>query len=460
MFSRSYWLNGGLSALYSLCIFNFAASIVLWFTVNSDRNYIHPILSQLIPAGHCACETAAVFECSTCLTCSHQDPILQIDENETELWEFEYSRDAFNVGLSRSQCAASFPGLFEDVSRAATYWSTQGGLSSDDLDAIPINQGMGRARITQGELYVISVRARGEDHRRKILAALSTMHRALVADSNRLARPEIEFVFSIEDKLADVTSSEHPVWALARTADEEAAWLMPDFGYWAWDHLQASIGPYDQVVEQAAEYDNIPWENKKHQLVWRGKPSFAPKLRRALMDATRDQPWADVQAVDWQEHDKSNVLKMEDHCKYMFIAHVEGRSYSASLKYRQACRSVIVVHQLQYIQHHHYLLIPSGPQQNFVEVARDFSDLADALKPLLEDPVRAETIANNSVRTFRQRYLTPAAEACYWRALWDEYGDIFNSSQAQTGEERKRRPGLRYESFILQGSDDMLEFNS
>ncbi|KAL4978886.1 hypothetical protein BDW66DRAFT_148739 [Aspergillus desertorum] len=337
MFSRSYWLSGGLSALCSLFVFNFAASIVLWYTVNSDRNYIHPILSQIVPAGHCACETAAVFKCSSCLTCSHQDSVLQIAGNETEGWEFDYARDAQNVGLSRTQCAASFPGLFEDVIRAGTYWRTQAGLSPEDLDAVPINRGMGRARIIRGELYVISVRARGEDHRRKILAALSAMHRALVADPDRSTRPEIEFVFSIEDKLADVTDSEHPVWALARTADEEAAWLMPDFGYWAWDHLHTAIGPYNQVVEQAVSYDSIPWKDKQQQLVWRGKPSFAPKLRRALMDATRGQPWADVQAVDWHDQEKSNVLMMEDHCKYMFIAHVEGRSYSASLKYRQAC---------------------------------------------------------------------------------------------------------------------------
>ncbi|KAL6235524.1 hypothetical protein BDW75DRAFT_209287 [Aspergillus navahoensis] len=460
MFSRSCWLNGGLSALYSLCVFSFAASIVLWYIVNSDRNYIHPILSQIIPAGHCACETAAVFECSTCLSCSHQDPILQVAENEIEDWEFDYSRDAQNVGLSRTQCAVSFPGLFEDVSRAGTYWRAQTGLSSEELDAIPINQGMARARIMRGELYVVSVRARGEDHRKKILAALSAMHRALVADPDRSTRTEIEFVFSIEDKLADVTDSEHPVWVLARTADEEAAWLMPDFGYWAWDHLHTTIGPYDQVVEQAEGYDHIPWKDKQQQLVWRGKPSFAPKLRRALMDATRGQPWADVQAVDWREQGKSNVLTMEDHCKYMFIAHVEGRSYSASLKYRQACRSVIVVHQLQYIQHHHYLLISSGPQQNYVEVARDFSDLAERIEPLLDDPERAEAIADNSVRTFRQRYLTAAAEACYWRALWDEYGNIYNGSQAQAGEGREGRRGLRYESFILQRSEDMLEFHS
>ncbi|KAL4915636.1 glycosyl transferase family 90-domain-containing protein [Aspergillus aurantiobrunneus] len=448
--SRASWLSNSLrSGLCFLCVLSVGAGVVLWYGVNSDKDDLHPILTQVIPAGHCACETAAVFECSTCLTCSHQD--LTPSPPPSQPWEFESQRDAQNTGLSRSQCSAAFPGLFEDVMRAGTYWRTQGGVATAELDAIPLNQGMGRARIANGELYVIAVRAHGEDHRRKIVAALSAMHRALVTDADRTTRPEIEFVFSVEDKLADVAGPEHPVWTLARTANEEAAWLMPDFGYWAWDHLRTAIGPYDEVVQAAAGYD-MPWEEKQQQLVWRGKLSFAPKLRRALMDATRDRPWADVQPVDW--HSKSNFLAMDEHCKYMFIAHVEGRSYSASLKYRQACRSVIVAHRLQYIQHHHYLLIPSGPQQNYVEVSRDFSDLAEKMEPLLADPPQAQRIADNSVRTFRERYLTPAAEACYWRSLWDGYGGVFNSS----GEGGRGR-GLRYESFILQGSEDMLEFD-
>ncbi|KAL4904461.1 hypothetical protein BDW74DRAFT_31104 [Aspergillus multicolor] len=469
MVARSRWLGGSLLALCSLCTLGFVATFLLWFAVNSDRDYLHPILTQVIPAGHCACEAAAVFECSTCLTCSHLDRVAETPSSTAEAWQFEYPRDAQNVALTQGQCAAGFPGLFEDVARGTAYWRTQGGLSSDELDAIPIHHGMGRAKIARGELYVISVRARGKDHRRKILAALSAMHRALIGDPERSTRPDIEFVFSIEDKLAEVTDSMNPVWTLARTASEEAAWLMPDFGYWAWDHLHTTIGPYDQVVEQAAIYDDLPWEEKQQQLVWRGKPSFAPKLRRALMDATRDRPWADVQAVDWHHQKQSNVLKMEDHCRYIFIAHIEGRSYSASLKYRQACRSVIVAHQLQYIQHHHYLLIPSGPYQNYVEVARDFSDLAEKLEPLLEEPARAEAIANNSVRAFRERYLTLAAEACYWRALWDGYGSVFNSSQPQPESvpemesrlgKSKQEQGLRYESFILRGSEEMLEFHS
>ena len=137
-----------------------------------------------------------------------------------------------------------------------------------------------------------------------------------------------------------------------------------------------------------------------------------------------------------------------------------GRSYSASLKYRQACRSVVVIHKLQYIQHHHYLLVKSGPLQNCVEVERDFSDLSTKMANLLDNPAKAQKIADNSVKTFRERYLTPAAEACYWRALWRGYGRVSDPAElwvpGRDGVEVKR--GLRYETFLLLSSDEMLDF--
>lgn len=135
-----------------------------------------------------------------------------------------------------------------------------------------------------------------------------------------------------------------------------------------------------------------------------------------------------------------------------------GRSYSASLKYRQACNSVIVAHKLQFIQHHHYLLVADGPHQNYVEVERDFSDLSDKMQPLLDDTTIAERIAGNSVRTFRDRYLTKAAEACYWRTLLSEYGRVWNTTVPVWSEEHQQERGLRYESFALLDSQAMFEF--
>ncbi|PYH97421.1 endoplasmic reticulum-resident kdel protein [Aspergillus ellipticus CBS 707.79] len=447
--------SAALCFFYITGLLTFACVIVIWYGVNSDRDYIHPLLTQLIPAGHCACQTSTTFQCASCLTCSHQGLVQQV--NPIPAWEFQPARDEKNEGLDRTQCRTAFPGLFEDVHRGATFWKSHGALAMEDLDAIPLRFGMARAFIHRGELYVVAARSKGEDHRRKIVAVLSAIHRALVADTTRALQRDIEFVFSVEDKVEDVTSSDEPIWALARTATEEATWLMPDFGFWAWENARNALGPYDQVVDRIRLTD-IPWSQKKQQLVWRGKPSFAPKLRRALMEAARDQPWGDVKQVDWGQ--RTNIMRMEDHCQYKFIAHVEGRSYSASLKYRQACNSVIVAHKLQYIQHHHYLLVSDGPNQNYVEVERDFSDLSDKLEPLLTNPSLAERIANNSVRTFRERYLTKAAEACYWRRLFEGYGSVWNSSVPVWSEKDQRERGQRYESFLLMDSRLMFEFDA
>ena len=133
-----------------------------------------------------------------------------------------------------------------------------------------------------------------------------------------------------------------------------------------------------------------------------------------------------------------------------------GHSYSASLKYHQACRSVIITHKLQYIEHHHYLLMPSGPHQNYVEVERDFSDLPQVMDWLLQNPGKAETIANNNVKAFHERYLTQAAESCYWRALWEGWGEASNMTMA-LGSVYER--GLRYELFLLLDSKDMMQFS-
>jgi hypothetical protein len=147
----------------------------------------------------------------------------------------------------------------------------------------------------------------------------------------------------------------------------------------------------------------------------------------------------------------SNTLNLTRHS---ILTDFSGRSYSGALKYRQLCRSVIVSHKLQWIQHYHYLFKSSGTNQNFVEVERDFSDLNDAMEDLLNHPEKAKRIADNSVQVFRERYLTPAAEACYWRALIKAYKEVSFEpllyDGVEVGEVRKRtqKRGVRYETFV------------
>lgn len=99
----------------------------------------------------------------------------------------------------------------------------------------------------------------------------------------------------------------------------------------------------------------------------------------------------------------------------------------------------------------------SGPHQNYVEVERDFSDLPKVMEWLFQNPDKAEHIANNNVKTFRERYLTQAAEACYWRALWDGWAEATTNMTGPSAPVYER--GLRYESFLLLDSRDMLHFS-
>ncbi|PLN76218.1 endoplasmic reticulum-resident kdel protein [Aspergillus taichungensis] len=427
---------------------------VLWFGMNSDGDNVPAIVNQLIPAGHCACKSATTFHCAECLHCPSE---VAVADSETR--PYDVARDAQNRTMSAAQCQRFFPGLFEDVRRAGEYWTSRGGVTREAIDQIELVDGMARAAIVDGQLYVVATRAKGEDHRRKIVAVLSALHRALVSSPEGQPTGATEFVFSIEDRLDDVAGPDHPLWILARRPDEKAVWLMPDFGYWAWDNgnVDSPIGPYGRVVESIRRKEiGMPWSNKEAKLVWRGKLSFAPKMRRALLEVARGQAWSDVKELDWRT--KDHFMSMEDHCRYRFIAHVEGRSYSASLKYRQACESVVIAHQLQFIQHHHYLLVSSGPDQNFVEVQRDFADLPAKMQALLDDSELAERIARNSASTFRDRYLTPAAETCYWRALVQGWMDASPGLGGDIVSQGIKQNGLRYESFLLMDSHEMLHF--
>ena len=307
-------------AIYSFLLFLFGFfGVLIWYGMNSDKDNIPQVLTQLIPAGHCTCQTSTNFECDTCLDYHFPNST----QDQSSFWQFQYGRDENDLGLDEDQCDASFPGLFEDISRATKHWRNDGNVSLATLDGISLRQGMARVAIVKGELYIIAVNSKEEDHRRKILATLHSICRARSSSRSRTGLPDIEFIFSVEDKIADVARSADPIFALARKASEQA-FLMPDFGLWAWENIQNGIGPYSEVVDTIIrrERNELSWSSKRNQLVWRGKLSFAPKLRRALVDVTRNKDWADIKPLEWNR--KDHFLSMEDHCRYTFIAHVEG----------------------------------------------------------------------------------------------------------------------------------------
>ncbi len=290
------------------------------------------------------------------------------------------------------------------------------------------------------------------------MATLQSLHRALAAAPNRRALPNIEFMFTTEDSAGGKT----PVWAYSKKEEQDHVWLMPDFGYWSWPEVK--VGSYNRIrhviksVEEGVVVDGqrhggLDFNKKIRKIFWRGNIKTSPVLRGKLMEVTRSKDWADVGALDWgsKKDIAAHLLPMEDHCKYMFLAQTEGRSYSGRGKYLQNCRSVFVAHKLEWKEAHHAALQSSGPDANFVEVERDFSDLEQKIQHLIERPEEALRIAENGVRTFRDRYLTPAAEACYWRRMIVAWRSVSFEPQLYEGSDFRTWRGVPFESFVLMG---------
>ncbi len=194
------------------------------------------------------------------------------------------------------------------------------------------------------------------------------------------------------------------------------------------------------------------WDNKVNKLLWRGA-IMGLKLREKLLEVTRDQPWADVKALDWKDKDSMthDLKSMPEHCQYKYLAHTEGNSYSGRLKYLQSCKSVIFAHKMDWIQHHQPLMRSKGPEQNFVEVDDDFKALSEKISWFKEHDDEAKRIASNNVRTFREHYLTPAAEVCYWRHLIQGWAQVSFEPEFFTQVDGKKVwRGLPVESFLLE----------
>lgn len=261
----------------------------------------------------------------------------------------------------------------------------------------------------------------------RTLATLQQINRAIT--TSREAIPDIEFSFAVGDGISD--SSDNPsdsnssIWAYTRKATDpshDRLWLVPDFNLWSWDPV---AGSFPDFQRQAHAYD-VPLSAKKPQLIWRGALWVNEAIRGALIQQSQGQEWSDVATFDWNNQTEvaARRISMSDHCRYAFAAHTEGRTWSGRLKYLLQCRSVAVVHQLEWMAWYYHLLVAEGEEQNILLVDREWSNLQEKMEYYLAHEEEAQRVADNAAKLFRDRYLTPAAETCYWRRLFKGYASV------------------------------------
>ena len=135
---------------------------------------------------------------------------------------------------------------------------------------------------------------------------------------------------------------------------------------------------------------------------------------------------------------------------------VTGKSWSGRLRYLANCNSVLLIPSLDYIAHFYPLLEADGPHQNHVLVERNFSDLDTKMSHYLSHPEEAARIAEETKRTFCDLYLTPAAEACYYRRMYTMWAELqqwepelWKDGRDENNRHIKVRRGRSYEEWEM-----------
>ncbi|PNS15649.1 Guanylate kinase [Sphaceloma murrayae] len=408
------------------------------------------------------CFSIACFICTILLVYStlptSELPSLHIFSGPSQnvsAWQFDSERDRNAYSLTQEQCDSAFPLAYSEIARSVQYWSN--GITPEAINITQRKIPSLRLLIHDQQLYILQAKGVFQPWADRMVSLLSQIHRSLITSPSPL--PNVEFSISIKDDCPTPPSLQNAIFNFNRQKDNEhqdALWLIPAFNYWSWQGIVASYGPFQKMLVQT---DTQPLQAKKQQAVWRGAVSVNPGLRDPLLAVTKDQEWADVQGVDWANKTDLNAkwISMADHCDYAFPVYTEGTTWSGRLKYLLNCRSATVIHTSEWITHIHHLLKDQGPEQNHISVARDWHDLKGKVRYYSEERDEAQAIADRAAATFRDRYITPAAEVCYWRRLFREYAKVAFQPALYEDENEKgvydpRRQvvrGMPFEEWVL-----------
>ncbi|KAK0733267.1 glycosyl transferase family 90-domain-containing protein [Lasiosphaeria miniovina] len=386
-----------------------------------------------------------------------------------------------NLSLGEGECEATFPGLTKEIDDAVA----QGPFKVKQTGDLGPLQG----RIKDGKIYIIHAQRKADLSKEMVnsrSAALHQLHRALVTSPTPL--PDTVFTLNFQDQPFGTawTYSRPALLPHAPTDPNSRTFLMPHFSFWAWKlPFVGSMGRGAKAITALErEYEGAGrWNHKIPKAIWRGTTWFnsihSPRLRQHLVAAAKGQAWADVQPLQWKGDNASNALPIEEFCRYKYVLHTEGVSYSGRFQFVQMCASVVITPPMHWMQHTTHLVRPlfsssldlstsgrskkakgsgrwdarkskshaktarGGPaapaasswepserirkawpvqyspeEANIVFVAPDWSDLGDTIAWLEANPRIAEGIGRRQRDLFvGGGYFSQAAEACYWRAL-------------------------------------------
>lgn len=372
-----------------------------------------------------------------------------------------------DLHLSQSTCKAEFSRLYPQLIANQIAWKSKGGILYADVKNAADNcrHGCVHLIIKHGQIFI---RAQKKDWQSRVRSTLQLLDKAYsgASEHEKALMEATELVISTADfdGFTD-PNSRGAGWVLdKRVNDTQGQYLFPDFSFASWP--EAGIPSYQEFRRQAQQVNaETPWKSKTNPAFWRGDALAGQNIkpRESLLSVATGagtETWSDVKQTSFWVSGPSieKIVSPPEHCRHKFLIHSEGVAYSGRSKFILSCQSAVVMHALEWEQHFHPALISdvTSPDQNHLLLPGSyFEALPETIKSLIAQEVSGTTalttgqrIAANAKRTLTDRYLTPAATACYIRAALISY----SSNLVRTSWPDQQGPKLIEGSGVVPGA--------
>jgi hypothetical protein len=246
-----------------------------------------------------------------------------------------------------------------------------------------------------------------------------------------------------------------PVFGFAKTKKQPTWGLRPDGivlipCFTLWVFTAPSIGRWKSSLESLPKFaDRIKWKNRIPKLMWRGARNGDREWLTSIGERKNDST-LDIEFIDWNPsrispHYSDNFKTIYDFCKYKYLLHQEGWSYSNRIKYLMLCGSPVIYANFGEWKEYWYHLLKHDYNVLLFKDTRNETLFKNLTQNIMQDDAKAIYIGTNG-RILVQRYLNEQAILCYFRNILIRYASMF------TYKPMKHPHAVKIDEFLVEYS--------
>ncbi len=168
---------------------------------------------------------------------------------------------------------------------------------------------------------------------------------------------------------------------------------IPDFSFVHWKEvgINSYIGTSNDLLEESISR-TAPITEK---LFWAGNIKTHPS-REVFFKKFSGNKYFEIYNIDpWSNDYVEKRFTLADHLDYKYLIDLQGRGYSARIKYLLFMKRLLFIQERKWKSYYHYQLIPN---YHFIPIKEDFSDLIEKIEWANSNPIEVNQIIENATQ--------------------------------------------------------------